>query len=138
MSGNWAETCRRTRLEAKGRFAYCRMHQSLQGATFHVEHVVPASEGGSDDLENTCLACPGCNLHKSNRTSCVDPATATEHRLFHPKKDDWSEHFFWVGTELLGKTPIGRATIHALQLDSERRRRIRSAEGLFDLFPPKE
>jgi plasmid maintenance system antidote protein VapI len=28
------------------------MHESLQGATFHVEHVIPKSKGGESSLEN--------------------------------------------------------------------------------------
>jgi hypothetical protein len=28
------------------RCEYCRMHQALQWATFHIEHIVPLSRGG--------------------------------------------------------------------------------------------
>ena len=51
---------------AAGRCEYCRMHQSLQGATFHVEHIVPTVLGGSSTLSNLAWACPGCNLQKSD------------------------------------------------------------------------
>jgi hypothetical protein len=37
---------------AGGRCEYCRMHQALKGATFHVEHVIPTARGGSDEPEN--------------------------------------------------------------------------------------
>ena len=37
---------------ARQRCEYCRMHQSLQGASFHVEHIVPLSLGGTDDVDN--------------------------------------------------------------------------------------
>lgn len=50
------------------RCEYCQMHQSLQGATFHLEHAVPRSAGGTDELDNLALACPSCNLHKADRT----------------------------------------------------------------------
>lgn len=60
---------------AGGRCEYCRMHQSLQGATFHLEHVVPHSRGGDAQLDNLAWACPSCNLHKSNRVESVDPET---------------------------------------------------------------
>jgi 5-methylcytosine-specific restriction endonuclease McrA len=43
------------------------MHQSLQGATFHIEHVIPRVRGGTSELENLALACPSCNLHKADR-----------------------------------------------------------------------
>lgn len=51
------------RSRAHGRCQYCLMHESLQGATFHVEHVIPKSKGGESALENLALACPGCLIH---------------------------------------------------------------------------
>ena len=114
------------------------MHQSLQGATFHVEHVVPQSEGGADSLDNLCLACPSCNLHKSNRTTTLDPASGQIVPLFRPGSMHWGEHFEWTGFLVVGRTAIGRATIEALELNSNRRQRIREAESLFELFPPQD
>ncbi|MBM3992634.1 MAG: HNH endonuclease [Planctomycetes bacterium] len=75
------------RIRADQRCEYCRMHQSLQGATFHVEHIVPQSAGGTSDPENLAIACPSCNLQKSDRASCVDPLTGNTARLFHPRRD---------------------------------------------------
>jgi len=43
------------RLRADGRCQYCLMHESLQGATFHVEHIIPQSKGGHSILENLAL-----------------------------------------------------------------------------------
>jgi HNH endonuclease len=80
------------RLRADGRCQYCLMHESLQGATFHVEHIIPQSKGGHSVLENLALACPGCNLHKADRTTAVDPATGEQVPLFHPIRQRWSEH----------------------------------------------
>lgn len=57
---------------AGGRCEYCRMHSSLQGATFHLEHVVPQSCGGKTELANLAWACPSCNLHKSDRLEVPD------------------------------------------------------------------
>jgi HNH endonuclease len=120
---------------ARQRCEYCRMHQSLQGASFHVEHIVPLSLGGTDDVDNLAWACPGCNLKKSNRVTSVDPATDMEVRLFHPRRDRWEEHLMWQGYILVGLTPMGRALIVAFDLNHARRCRIRQAEELFSLFP---
>jgi HNH endonuclease len=114
------------------------MHQSLQGATFHVEHVVSRAVGGSDDELNLCLACPSCNLHKLSRVSAVDPITGEVTSLFHPRVQIWSEHFAWIGLEMSGLSAEGRATIEALHMNSPRRILIRQAESMFDLFPPTE
>ena len=112
------------------------MHGSLQGATFHVEHIVPSSRGGSSDLDNLAWACPGCNLRKSDRVEAPDPETGGDVALFHPRMDRWDEHFRWDGFELIGHTPVGRATSQLLQMNDPRRIRIRQAEALFELFPP--
>ena len=61
------------RIRARGRCEYCQMSQVLQGATFHVEHIVPRSLGGQTEAENLALACPGCNLRKADKTQAVDP-----------------------------------------------------------------
>ncbi len=59
--------------QAKNRCEYCQMHQSLQGGTFHVEHVVPRSRGGLSELDNLAWACISCNLHKSDRSELLSP-----------------------------------------------------------------
>jgi hypothetical protein len=114
------------------------MHHSLQGATFHVEHTIPRSAGGSDDAGNLALACPSCNLHKSDRTTIVESGSPEPIALFNPRLDAWSDHFEWDEYAIVAKTPIGRATIEALHLNDERRQKIRQAEQLFGLFPPDD
>jgi HNH endonuclease len=83
---------RHVETRAAGRCEYCRMHQSLQGATFHVEHVVPQSRGGHFQHDNLAWACPSCNLHKANRVEVVDPDTGDQVPLFNPRADPWDEH----------------------------------------------
>lgn len=124
------------RARAAGRCQYCLMHQSLQGATFHLEHVIPQSHGGSDELSNLALACPSCNLHKADHTTAVDPTTGVAVALFHPIQLSWSDHFRFDGYQIEGTTPTGRATVVAMNFNHPRRLRIRAAEEAFDLFPP--
>lgn len=136
MSDTWAATCRLVVARAGNRCEYCLMSQSLQGATFHIEHVVPQSAGGSDSPDNLALACPACNLAKSNRTTAADPDTSQVVPLYHPRSDRWADHFRWDGYRLDGFTPTGRATVEAFGLNTPRRQLIRAAEGGFGLFPP--
>ena len=112
------------------------MSQSLQGASFHIEHIQPRVHGGKTIFANLALACPGCNLHKADRTSSKDPATGDLVPLFHPRKDTWDDHFHWSGTRLEALSAAGRSTIRQLQLNHPRRLLIRQAEGRFGLFPP--
>ncbi len=131
----WSEIVRTVEERAAGRCEYCRMHQDLQGATSHVEYIHPTSKGGTSGLENRAWACPGCNLAKSDRIEVPDPDTSADVSLFHPRRD-WSTHFRWEDHRLIGRTPTGRATIFALDLNHARRIRIRQAQQLFGWFPP--
>jgi hypothetical protein len=133
---SWREITREVETRAGGRCEYCRMHQPLQGATFHVEHIVPGSRGGPSDLDNLAWSCPACNLHKSDRIEVVDPVDGRLVPLFNPRRDPWSDHFRWEGDHLAGQTPTGRATVLALDLNHPRLILIRRAEKLFNLFPP--
>jgi hypothetical protein len=132
------EIARRVEARGAGRCEYCRMHQSLQGATFHVEHIIPQSRGGQSQLDNLAWACPSCNLHKANRVASVDLETGSEVLLFNPRVDNWNAHPRWDGYYVVGQTPIGRTTVVTLDLNHPRRIQIREAEALFALFPPSE
>ncbi|MBX3438528.1 MAG: HNH endonuclease [Planctomycetaceae bacterium] len=112
------------------------MHQSLQGATFHVEHVVPLSLGGGTELTNLALACPACNLKKADRIEAIDPLTGQTVRLFNPRVDAWLAHFRWEEFEIVPLSPSARATSALLDLNRDRRLRIRRAESTFGLLPP--
>jgi hypothetical protein len=112
----------RARLEerADGRCEYCRAPQGACGYRFHLEHIVPIALGGSDADTNRALACASCNLAKADRIAGQDPVTGQELLLFHPRIHLWHEHFAWSDNHtLIGRTPIGRATIAALDMNSE-------------------
>lgn len=111
---------------------------SLQGATFHVEHILPRSAGGPSQLDNLAWACPSCNLHKLNRVEVRVAEGEETIPLLNPRTDHWNDHFCWDRYQITGLTPTGRATVEALFLNHERRIRIRQAEQLFDLFPPED
>lgn len=87
-----------------------------------MDHILPQSLGGSDELENLALSCRRCNERRYNFTSGIDPKTQEEVLLFNPRKQQWSEHFIWAsdGIKILGKTPTGRATCYRLDMNDER------------------
>ena len=130
------EVARLVQQRAGNRCEYCRMHQALQGATFHVEHILPRSQGGHSIPDNLAWACPSCNLHKSDRIAAANPLTGSEVLLFNPRRDDWAEHFAIDGFQIVGLTDIGRATLTTLEFNGACRVQIRKAEAVFKLFPP--
>jgi hypothetical protein len=122
---------------AAGRCEYCRMHQALQGATFHVEHILPSARGGVTVPENLAWAWPGCNLRKSDRTESFDPDTGSLAPLFNPRTQVWLEHFQFMDRQIIGLTPTGRGTVALLDLNHPRRLLVRQAEEVFGLFPSR-
>lgn len=136
MSESWASLTVKVRDRANGRCEYCQMSSTLQGGEFHIEHIVPRSRGGTDSFENLGLACPSCNLSRSDRVALKLPDSAMSVPVFHPRRDRWSEHFTFSGHTLVGLTPTGRAIIAEFDLNSSRRLFIRTVEEMLGLFPP--
>jgi hypothetical protein len=108
------------RQRSGNRCEYCLSHQDYVMGILQVDHVYPVSKGGQDTLDNLCLACELCNLYKSVKTEAIEPQTQSLIRLFHPRQQRWSEHFAWSrdGTEIMGLSPCGRATVLALKLNN--------------------
>lgn len=134
---SWAETVRRVHQRAKSRCEYCQTAQRVIGQAMHVEHINP---DGHDDLANLCLSCPNCNLSKARATSAPDSATDEIVPLFHPRTQNWSEHFEWIqnGQLLRGLTPTGRATVVRLRMNQSRLVEARSLWVLAGVHPPSE
>ncbi len=103
---------------AKHRCEYCLSPEKFSPQDFEVEHIEPESRGGQTVLKNLALICRGCNGHKYNKTSGLDPLTWELVPLFNPRKHTWAEHFAWDADPayLLGLTPTGRASIEVLKL----------------------
>ncbi len=118
---------------------YCHTSERWQYSAFTMDHIVPLSQGGSSDANNLALACFPCNRRKSDRQEIVDPETRASVRLFHPRQDQWAEHFIWSrdGLSIIGRTAIGRATVEALELNRERARRLRAADQEVGRHPPE-
>lgn len=106
---------------ARYRCGYCLSSQAIVAIPMHVEHIIPLAAGGKTVVENLWLACPLCNGYKGTQTHAVDPDTGERVALFNPRTQNWHEHFAWSadGTDIIGQTPVGRATVAALHLNNE-------------------
>jgi len=101
---------------------YCHSPERLSANRFTVDHVIPRSLEGSDDISNLALACRRCNERRYNFVAGVDPETQEIVPLFNPRRQQWAEHFVWVegGVVIQGVTPTGRATCARLDLNDMR------------------
>ena len=98
---------------------YCHSAEESSSTLFTIDHILPRSIGGSDELENLALACHRCNNNRYNFVTGTDPETEQEVTLFNPRQQQWSEHFNWSadGLEIMGITPTGRGTCDRLDLN---------------------
>jgi len=45
----------------------CYWCMKFCGESYHVDHIVPISKGGSNESKNLCISCPDCNLEKKDK-----------------------------------------------------------------------
>lgn len=119
--------------------AYCYTAEFLTVTTFEFEHIIPRSANGETIFENLCLSCPSCNRYKASRKTALDSITQQEVALFHPQLQLWTDHFAWSedATEIIGLTPVGRATISALKMNRLQLTRVRRMWVKMGEHPPK-
>jgi len=101
---------------------YCHSPERLSANRFTVDHVIPKSLGGSDELDNLALACRRCNERRYNFVAGIDPETQEIVPIFNPRQQKWTDHFIWCnqGVVIEGTSPIGRTTCLRLDLNDTR------------------
>lgn len=126
--------------QARYRCGYCLTREAIVGTPMEVEHIFPVSLGGSTTEENLWLACSFCNLHKGNRTFAEDPESGRSVPLFNPRLQIWADHFAWdeSGAQVVGRTPVGRATVEALKLNRPTLADARQLWVSVGWHPPRE
>ena len=117
---------RRVREEARGRCEYCRMAEAWEPFfTYHIEHIVARQHGGIDERGNLAFACNHCNLIKGPNLASIDPDTGSLTPLFHPRAQQWAEHFRIEEGKIPGLTATGRTTVFLLQMNTPHRVELR-------------
>ncbi|MEH2286885.1 HNH endonuclease [Nostoc sp.] len=80
------QTRRLVRKRAEYLCEYCHSPEYLSPDRFTIDHIMPQSLGGSDELDNLALACHRCNERHYNFTVSTDPNTQKQVPLFHPRQ----------------------------------------------------
>jgi len=120
---------------AAGCCEYCRTSQQYSDVRFHIEHIIALSHGGKTVENNLALSCLRCNLYKGTNIAAADPQTDEPTFLFHPRRDQWSEHFQLAGSIIEPLTPEARATTFVLRLNDRERLEQRELLIQFGQYP---
>jgi hypothetical protein len=102
---------------ARFRCEYCLLPATYTEAPFQIDHIIAKKHGGETVAANLALSCYFCNSYKGPNIASLDPITGKLVRLFHPRRDRWTDHFAWEGPLLVGQTAIARATIVVLWIN---------------------
>lgn len=117
---------------------YCHLPQAFDAFPFQVDHIISEKHHGATAADNLALSCYHCNLHKGPNIAGIDPQSGQMTRLFHPRRDEWPDHFGWNEAEVRGLTPIGRTTIDVLQVNAPDRLQHRELLISAGLLPHRE
>ncbi len=118
------------------RCEYCCAPEVVFNFPFEVEHIILSGAGGGDDLANLALSCRSCNVFKVAVVLLPDEETGTDVRLFHPRQDQWAEHFH-LGDDgqIEPLTAAGRITVWQLRLNMPSQIAARRQWSKLSLYP---
>lgn len=106
---------------AHHRCEYCLLNDEDSFHPHQVDHIVSRKHGGASDPPNLAYACLRCNLWKGSAIGSPDPETGVLVPLFHPRRDNWSDHFVFDGPIIQPLTGAGSATVRLLRLNHPHR-----------------
>lgn len=67
IGGSKSKVSKEARAYVEQRDRVC-VYCGCEDGPYHIDHILPSSRGGSDDVSNLALACAPCNISKRNRT----------------------------------------------------------------------
>ncbi len=103
---------------ARNRCEYCRLGHLRYRLPFQIDHILARQHGGATQLDNLALACFHCNRYKGPNIAGWDANVNQLVRLFHPRIEDWADHFEVVDFRIVGLTQVGRVTASLLNMNS--------------------
>jgi hypothetical protein len=115
---------------------FCRIAEGQRLVKFQIDHIIPIKHGGTDTVQNLCLACLECNSYKGPNVAALDPLTRNATKLYDPRQQVWDEHFrINADATLTGLTPEGRATLQVLRINEGDRVKQRLGELRLGEYP---
>lgn len=114
---------------------YCKTPETFSFIGYEIDHIISKKHGGSNELSNLAYACAICNYSKGTDIGTILLPSNQIIRFFHPRTDQWQEHFELSGYSISAKSDIGAATIKIFQFNTFRRVEERELLILAGLFP---
>lgn len=103
------------------RCEYCHLPANVAFFPHEIDYIVAEKHGGLTSEDNLVYTCWRCNRHKGSDLGSFDPATGDFCFLFHPRSQQWQQHFNIRDNVIIGITPEGRTTAQLLKLNIDER-----------------
>ncbi len=127
MSERVSNALRRAVVErSQGCCEYCGMPDNVLRLPHEPDHIIATQHGGQTTIDNLAYTCFRCNRCKGPNLSSIDPLSGAMRPLYHPRLDNWHQHFRWEDAVIMPLTGIGRATALLLQFNEPERVGLRA------------
>lgn len=122
-------------MRAGDRCEYCLIYEQDAGFPHQVDHIVSRKHGGSSTADNLALACIICNRYKGSDVASINPGSGQVVRLFHPRHDQWADHFRIQAEVIEALTEVGMVTLQVLRLNAPERLAERRLLQTLNAYP---
>ena len=121
---------------ACGLCEYCRSQAKYSTDPLVMDPIYPVSRGGQTIVDNLALSCQTCNNYKYTKVEAIDPVMEQLAPLFHPRQDQWTEHFH-LGDDgqIKSLSVIGRVTSKPLRFNMPSQIAARRQWAKLGLYP---
>lgn len=123
---------------ANGLCEYCLLPERLSIKPHEADHIHAEKHGGKTVEDNLCLSSYYCNPSEGSDIASIDPETGEGVFLFHPRRDNWKDHFRLEGPHIVPLTPKGRVTLFLLNINTPERLQERELLIKMGFYPKSE
>ena len=100
---------------------YCLIaeHDTILGCA--IDHIISIKHGGSSNIDNLAYCCVYCNRFKDSDIGSIIIDKKEFVRFYHPRWDNWLEHFHLEDYLIQPITDIGEVTARILGFNQQSR-----------------
>ncbi|WP_353929690.1 HNH endonuclease signature motif containing protein [Okeanomitos corallinicola TIOX110] len=100
---------------------YCLIEEKYTALGCTIDHIISIKHGGSSDADNLAYCCVFCNRFKGSDIGSIVWKNKEFIRFYHPRWDNWSEHFQLDDSHIQPLTTIGEVTARILGFNDQPR-----------------
>ena len=117
---------------------YCLIHEDDTFWGCQVDHIISRRHEGTSNEENLAHACFWCNNRKGTDVAAFVGKPSHPVRFFHPRNDQWGDHFAQDQVRIEHHSQVGEATVKHLSLNEPARLEERLALADTGRYPTIE